>query len=133
VKPGARRDNAAGAARIRDVQTAHAGHPDAEECDVGLLGVDQHFRLRAVVGDAGDDEVRPQRGEPVAKILREARLVVGNDRRCPSRLVQHGQRGEEQCEKRVPDRRVDQVARDARRGSFSFASGTGRIPHTIGR
>ena len=64
----------------RHVESGQARHADVEERDVRRLGGEQRLRLRAVVRDPRDDELGPQRGEAVPEVVRETRLVVGDDR-----------------------------------------------------
>src|SRR6185437_7927362 len=68
-------------------ESRETGHPDIEKRDVGILGGDERLRLGSVCRDPGDHELRPQSRKPVTQILRETRLVVGDDRRCSAHAV----------------------------------------------
>ena len=80
VKGGNKDDPGAGGQGGCHFEPRHAGQADIEEGDIGLRLPGQAQRLAAFAHHADDIQLRPQRGQLAAQLLRKQRFVFNNQR-----------------------------------------------------
>lgn len=81
-KDQGRQRGTAGAGMLRQglchLDAAHARHPDVQEGNVGLEGLDQLHGLKAMAGFTQDLERRPHLLQGLAQLLAHQAFVIGD-------------------------------------------------------